>query len=138
MVSPGCSFTFVGLKETLLAVRKGIESKLSNVTQLLVNYRTTRDILILGNEILSVAKREFPGAIGFAKPESAIKDLGIKVVLCDLAECFSQSGIKLGRNQALIYSCDDKVSFEKSPTDWIGSHPSFSQRSIRKGLNSTT
>jgi len=134
MVSPGCSFTFAGLKETLLAVREGIESKLSKVTQLLVNYRTTRDVLILGNEILSVAKREFPGAIGFAKPESAIKDLGIKVVLCDWEECFSQSGIKLGRNQALVYSCDDQVSFEKAATDWIGSHPFILSSLDSKGL----
>ena len=134
MVSPGCSFTFAGLKDTMLAVRSGIESKLSKVTQLLVNYRTTKDVLILGNEILSIAKQAFPGAIGFARPEKAIKDLGIKVVLCDWKECFSQSGIKLGRNQALIYSCRNKEAFEKEATDWIGWHPFILSALDSKGL----
>lgn len=134
MVSPGCSFTFAGLKDTLLAIRPGIESKLSNETQLLVNYRTTKDVLILGNEILSVARREFPGAIGHARPESAVKDLGIKVVLCDWDECFAQTGIKLGRNQALIYSCQDTEAFEDSARAWIGSHPFIISSLDSKGL----
>jgi superfamily I DNA/RNA helicase len=83
MISPGCSFTFAGLKQTLLAVKEGIEESLSRVHHLLVNYRTTKDVLDVGNQILCVAKNFFPGAIEFAHPEVAVKDLGLKVVLCD-------------------------------------------------------
>jgi superfamily I DNA/RNA helicase len=84
MISPGCSFTFDGLKQTLLSLQKGIEHQLSDaVHHLVVNYRTTRDVLQLGNAILAVARREFPNAIGFAPPEISKKDLGIKVLLCD-------------------------------------------------------
>jgi hypothetical protein len=76
MISPGCSFTFDGLKETLLFVRRGIESSLKEVNHLLVNYRTTKDVLELGNEVLRLVKENFPGAIGFGMPEIATKDLG--------------------------------------------------------------
>lgn len=123
MISAGCSFNFAGLKDTLLTVQQGIKSKLLTVYHLAVNYRTTKDVLLLGNEILAVAKRVFPDAIGFARPEISKKDLGIKVVLCDWEATFSQTGIRLGRNQALIYSSDDARGFEKAASDWIGSHP---------------
>lgn len=134
MISMGSSFTFAGLKDTLLAVRQGIECKLSKVSHLAVNYRTTRDVLLLGNEILSVAKRAFPEAIRFAYPETSKKDLGISVVLCDWAATFSQTGIRLGRNQALIYSSSDPEAFEKAATDWIGSHPFILSSLDSKGL----
>jgi superfamily I DNA/RNA helicase len=57
MISPGCSFTFDGLKQTLLAVTPGIESKLRHVHHLIVNYRTTKDILVMANTILDLAKK---------------------------------------------------------------------------------
>ena len=99
MISPGCSFTFDGLKQTLLAVQPRIEAHLKTVNRLLVNYRTTKDVLILGNAILDEAKRHFGGAIGFISPKVAMNDLGFQVVLCDWEKAWSQN-VKFGRNQA--------------------------------------
>ena len=39
MISPGCSFKFDGLKQTMLAVQPGIESKIKKVVKLARNYR---------------------------------------------------------------------------------------------------
>lgn len=133
MISPGCSFTFDGLKQTLLAVRPGIEARLSQVTQLLVNYRTTKDVLLLGNEILKMAKLHFPLAIPFAKPEVAKKDLGLKVVLAHWNEAFQQK-VQLGTNQALIYSSDVPEDFVVRAEKWIGMHPFIISALDSKGL----
>lgn len=133
MISPGCSFSFDGLKQTLLTVRSGIEAKLSNISNLLRNYRTSKEVLHFGNEVLSIGKKSFPGAIPFAKKEIAMKDLGLKVVLCDWKKAFSVK-VKLGANQALIYSCSDPESFEVKAVTWIGKHP-FTLTSLEsKGL----
>lgn len=134
MISMGSSFTFAGLKDTFLAVRDEIDCKLLKEAHLVVNYRTTMDVLLLGNDILAVAKKAFPDAIGFAYPETSKKDLGIKVVLCDWASAFAQAGIRLGRNQALIYSAFDAKAFEKTATDWIGAHPFILSSLDSKGL----
>lgn len=134
MISTGCSFSFPGLKDTLLAVREGIEDRLPKVVHLTVNYRTTRDVLVLGSEILDVAKKFFPNEIGFAVPETSKKDLGIKVAICDWDEAFKQTGIRLGKNQAIIYSCVDETAFEKATTDWVGFHPFIMSSLDSKGL----
>jgi tetratricopeptide (TPR) repeat protein len=134
MISPGCSFTFDGLKQTLLSLREGIEHQLSTaVHHLVVNYRTTRDVLQLGNAILAVARREFPNAIGFAPPETSKKDLGIKVLLCDWKKALSQK-VRLGENQALIYSSDDVDGFGERAKDWVGAHPFILSSLDSKGL----
>jgi hypothetical protein len=134
MISPGCSFTFDGLKQTLLSLREGIEDKLATaVRHLVVNYRTTSDVLQLGNAILAVARREFPNAIGFAPPETSKKDLGIKVLLCDWKLARSQK-VRLGQNQALIYSSDDVGDFGEQAKDWIGVHPFILSSLESKGL----
>jgi hypothetical protein len=114
---------FAGLKNTLLAIRQGIERKLSEISHLAVNYRTTRDVLLLGNNILSVAKRAFPDAIEFARPDTSSKDLGIKVELCDWAATLAQTGIRPGGDQTLIYSPEGAKAFDKAATEWIGPHP---------------
>ena len=50
MISPGCSFTFDGLKEVLQAVHPEIErSKIKYVNKLGKNYRVTRDVLNVAN-----------------------------------------------------------------------------------------
>ena len=49
MISPGCSFKFQGLKEVLLAVQPGIESKIKHVDKLEKNYRVTKDVLNVSN-----------------------------------------------------------------------------------------
>jgi hypothetical protein len=133
MISPGCSFTFDGLKETLLSLQPGIEGALSSVSHLSVNYRTTKDVLLLGNEILAVAKKTFPNAIGFASPEVSRKDLGFKVILCSWALALKQE-VKLGKNQAFIFSSDDRGKAKEQADKWIGLHP-FTMSSLdSKGL----
>jgi tetratricopeptide (TPR) repeat protein len=134
MISPGCSFTFDGLKQTLLSLKKGIEHQLSGaVHHLVVNYRTTRDVLQLGNAILAVARREFPNAIGFAPPEITKKDLGIKVLLCDWKMALAQK-VRLGQNQALIYSSDNVGGFGERAKGWVGAHPFILSSLDSKGL----
>lgn len=103
MISPGCSFHFDGLKQTLLAVRSGIEKQLTTVTQLLVNYRTTKDVLLLANAVLRRAQRAFPKNIPFARQEIARIDHGLRVILCD-RDCALREKVQLGTNQALVYS----------------------------------
>ena len=133
MISPGCSFTFDGLKQTLLAVQDGIEDKLSKVSNLLKNYRTSKEVLNLANEILRVGKREFPNTIPFAKKEVAMKDLGLKVVLCDWKAAYAIK-VRLGANQALIYSSVNPEAFKQQATKWIGQHPFTLTALESKGL----
>jgi superfamily I DNA/RNA helicase len=135
MISPGCSFTFDGLKETLLFVRPFIENSLKEVNHLLVNYRTTKDVLELGNEVLHLVKEHFPGAIRFGMPEIATKDLGYRVLLCNWDVALA-ADVKLGQNQALIYSCEDRKveTLEESARGWIGAHPFIISSLDSKGL----
>jgi tetratricopeptide (TPR) repeat protein len=134
MISPGCSFTFDGLKQTLLKLEGGIEKKVKQVEHLRVNYRTTKDILALGNAILAKARLYFPGAIDFAKPEKARKDLGLKVVVCHWNAAFLQTQIKFGENQAFIYStsCADEVVL--AANTWLNGHPFILSSLDSKGL----
>ena len=129
MISSGCSFSFAGLKETLSTIRPDVQLK--DVDHLLVNYRTTKDVLELANAILSTAKRDFLGAIGFAQPEIAQKDLGHKVVLGTWDEAFSEPR-KLGVNQAVIYS--GKEELEHKLMDWTSNHPFVLSSLDSKGL----
>jgi superfamily I DNA/RNA helicase len=79
MISPGCSFTFAGLTQTLRSIRKDVV--LRKVEQLRRNYRMTKGVLEVGNAILQALKTHFPGAIESPQPEIAMKDLGLKVAL---------------------------------------------------------
>ena len=133
MISPGCSFTFDGLKQTLLAVQNGIEPKLREVHHLVVNYRTTKDILVFGNSILATAKRVFPESIEFALPETARKDLGLKVVLCDWSLAL-QHQVKFGDNQAFIYSPSDSDTLPAEASEWLHDHPFILSALDSKGL----
>jgi ATP-dependent exoDNAse (exonuclease V) beta subunit (contains helicase and exonuclease domains) len=136
MVSPGCSFKFAGLKEVLLAISPGIESKLKKVSHLLKNYRTTKNILDVGNAILTKAKKYYPGAIEYAKKEQAMNDNGLKVVLVDWDSVVDQTSPVFGRDQALIYSFS--ISSEKnnkhSLRQWLGNHPFILNVIESKGL----
>ena len=49
MISPGCSFTFPGLKDVLLTVKPGTEAKIKQVFKLGINYRVTKDVLDVSN-----------------------------------------------------------------------------------------
>jgi hypothetical protein len=68
--------------------------------------------LHLANEVLAVARKEFPGSIPFARAEVAKKDLGLKVVLCEWNTALSQE-VRLGINQAIVHSSRDADSLEK-------------------------
>ena len=133
MISPGCSFTFDGLKQVLLAIQPGLEPRLKSVKQLVINYRTTKDVLDLANAVLRIIQREFPGSIYFGQPETATKDLGTKVVLCDWSTAQAEK-LTLGHNQALIYSCESNVDFEKKMKEWLGTHPFILSTLDSKGL----
>lgn len=133
MISPGCSFSFDGLKQTLLALEGGIEKKLKQVEHLLVNYRTTKDILMMGNQILATARAFFPGAIDFAKPEIARKDLGLKVALCSWKTAFKAKA-KFGDDQAFIYSSNEPGDLLRDATVWLDNHPFILSSLESKGL----
>ena len=133
MISPGCSFTFSGLKQTLLALEPGIEKKVKEVEHLVVNYRTTKDILIAGNAILSAARKFFPGAIDFARPERARKDLGLKVALCSWNAAFD-SKVKFGSNQAFVYSSHNEPEICLMADQWLDGHPFILSSLQSKGL----
>ena len=134
MISPGCSFKFSGLKQTLLSVRPGIEPYLKQVAHLLVNYRTTKDVLQLGNAILAKAKKHYPGAIEFARKEQAVHDFGIKVVLNDWDSALATKP-SFGKDQALIcsFSKDHEDSYS-SLKHWLGDHPFILSALDSKGL----
>lgn len=133
MISPGCSFTFDGLKQVMLSVRNGIESHLSGVSHLFVNYRTTKDVLLVANEVLRRIRTYFPGAISFARPETARKDLKLKIVLCDRSLALKQQ-VKLNANQAIVFSSKSRKETERELSDWIGAHPFILSSSESKGL----
>jgi len=133
MISPGCSFTFDGLKQTLLNIESGIEKKLKNVQHLLINYRTTKDILALANAIVGKAREFFPGTIDFAQPEKTRKDLGLKVVLCNWKDAFN-SAAKFGENQAFVYSPVSSEGIAVEAGEWLNNHPFILTSLESKGL----
>ena len=103
MILRGCSFRFEGLKQTMLAIRPGIEVHLrQGEKRLLKNYRMTKGILEVGNAILRVIQNNFPGAITPSAPETAMRDLGLTVNLCDWDQALLMKATFLP-HQALIY-----------------------------------
>ena len=71
MISPGCSFKFAGLKNTLVDVNPTI--RVPSVRHLKRNYRMTKGVLDVANAVLDVAKTHFPGQIEYAEPEITMK-----------------------------------------------------------------
>lgn len=134
MIAPGCSFSFDGLKQVMLAVREGIESRLSAVSHLFVNYRTTKDVLQVANKVLQIIRTKFPGTITVSGPEVAKKDLKLKVVLCERSLAFQEKSVRLTANQAIVYSSRNPEETESRLIDWVGSHPLILSSSDSKGL----
>ena len=132
MISSGCSFKFAGLKQTLLAIQPGIESKLGkgSLQHLLVNYRTSKKILEVGNAVLFMAHRHYPGTIENMLPERTTKDNGIKVVLCEWEKALLVKP-SFSPNQALVCS---SLSHSEELTGWLGDHPFFLDSIESKGL----
>jgi superfamily I DNA/RNA helicase len=133
MISPGCSFKFDGLKQTMLAVHPGIESKIKSVVKLEKNYRVTKDVLVVSNSILAEAKKYFKGSIEYARPEKAVKDLGTRVFWCHWDEALLESP-RFGVNQALIYTSYDPESIFVEMNKWLNEHPFILTTLDSKGL----
>ena len=136
MISVGCSFKFDGLKQTLLAAQPGIENRLKKVCHLLVNYRTTADVLRVGNVILDLAKKYFPDAIEYAQPEVATKDNKFDVVLIDWDKAFEIKNLSFGENQAVICSADENRTdyIVECCNEWLPKHPFILSPVEAKGL----
>jgi len=136
MISPGCSFTFSGLKEVLLAVQPDIERKIKHVNKLAKNYRVTKDVLALSNSVLHVAKKYFRNDIQYLRPEIAMKDVGTRVRICQWKEALNlEKRPRFGPNQALIYSStsnSDGVALDMN--DWLNEHPFIMTSLDAKGL----
>jgi len=136
MIAVGCSFKFDGLKQTLLAVTPGIESRLKKVHHLLINYRTTADVLRVGNIILDLAKKYFPNSIEYAQPEQATKDNNIKVVWCAWNDAFQIQNLSFGDNQALLCGADENgiSKLIEASNEWLSNHPFILTTVDSKGL----
>jgi len=97
MITAGCSFTFDGLKQTILKVNEKVQVR--KVQQLTKNYRMSKGVLDVANAILAVLKNNFPHAIEYAPPEVAMKDIGLRVVLLNLNDAkkyLRQNKVQLG------------------------------------------
>ena len=113
MITPGCSYTFDGMKQTMLAVNSQV--KMQKVRHLTRNYRMSKDVLDVGNAILGLLKTRYPHAIEYAPPEIAMKDLGFRVVLLDFgkakqytnetAEVQAKKKLSFGTKQAVVSHC---------------------------------
>jgi hypothetical protein len=151
MISPGCSFSFDGMKQTLREIQSG-SIVLRKVQQLRRNYRMTKGVLEVGNAILRVLKKNFPQAIEYAQPEIAMKDLGLDVKLVDWDAAFRQK-VSFGTQQALIYSTGTGRNCQVGTVDtgdrqeligpvgvlsriktWLGDHPFVLTSLDSKGL----
>jgi hypothetical protein len=132
MITPGCSFTFDGLKQTLRAIKDTV--KINKVEQLTRNYRVSKGVLVAGNAILRLLKTHYPRALEYAPPEKAMKDLGLPVVLLDWDKAVKNQ-VSFGVKQAVIYtSSDDPTGVVESVSQWIGKHPFILSSLESKGL----
>eukprot|EP00586_Coscinodiscus_wailesii_P010917 CAMPEP_0172513854 /NCGR_PEP_ID=MMETSP1066-20121228/255989_1 /TAXON_ID=671091 /ORGANISM="Coscinodiscus wailesii, Strain CCMP2513" /LENGTH=268 /DNA_ID=CAMNT_0013294293 /DNA_START=71 /DNA_END=874 /DNA_ORIENTATION=- len=132
MITPGCSFKFDGLKQTLLAIRPDV--KLRKVEQLRKNYRMTKGTLQVGNALIRCLKKYFPHAIEYTKPETAMVDIGLRAIILDW-DMAMKTKAKFGVQQAVIFSSDvDESALFQSITKWIGDHPFVLSSLESKGL----
>ena len=74
-----------------------------------------------------------PDAIEYARPETAIKDLGIKVLLCHWEDAI-QFNVNFGVSQALIYNGVDEPKVESEMSRWLNDHPFILTPLESKGL----
>ena len=132
MISPGCSFRFSGMKQTLLAIRNDIT--LRKVEQLKRNYRMNKGTLEVVNAILQVIKQNFPGAVEYVAPEEAMKDLGLKVAMLDWDKAIKEKA-SFGVQQAVVYSSDSsQEAVAESMSKWLNDHPFILSSLDSKGM----
>ena len=87
----------------------------------------------MANTILEMLKKTFPGALGYVRPESAVKDLGLHVVTCKWHDAI-RTKVNLGLNQVFIYSPSDSETLPLEATSWLGNHPFILSSLDSKGL----
>eukprot|EP00977_Amphora_coffeiformis_P013898 scaffold3784_cov174-Amphora_coffeaeformis.AAC.3 len=133
MISPGCSFTFDGMKQVLRAIDR--ETELHKVVKLQRNYRMTKGVLEVGNAVLALLKKYFPSAIDSIEPkEIAMKDLGLRVVLCDWDNAMNEP-VSFGVQQAVVLSSPrNETRLTSSIADWLRNHPFILTALDSKGL----
>lgn len=90
MINPGCSFSFSGMKQTLMKVSDD-QLRLKKPERLEKNYRVSKGVLSAANSITELLKKHYPNVFGHLPPEVAMKDLGIDVVLVSFAKGTSHS-----------------------------------------------
>lgn len=132
MISPGCSFKFVGLKNTLIKINPDI--KVEPVKHLKRNYRMTKAVLDVANAVLDVAKHNFPGHIEYAEPEIAMKDLGFRVSLVSWKDAMD-GRVSFGTQQAIVYAGEkDESDLAEKLSAWTNNHPLVFSVLEAKGL----
>ena len=132
MISPGCSFKFVGLKTTLIEINPKIS--IPEVKHLKRNYRMTKAVLEVANAVLDVAKTHFPGQIEYAEPEIPMKDFGFKVSLVNWSDARA-GNVSFGTQQAIVYAGqEDESNLAHDLTLWTNNHPLIFSVLEAKGL----
>jgi len=134
MISPGCSFTFAGLKQTLRAIDGDIE--LRKAVKLKRNYRMNKGTLEMANAIINVIKKNFPDAIESFQEEEAMKDLGLNVALLDWKEAINiESRPSFGVHQAIVYASDNSLdAVNETMNQWLNQHPFILSSLDSKGM----
>lgn len=135
MISPGCAFTFAGLKDVLMAIDPTVLPRLRDCQhRLRINYRAAPDIVELGNDILQTLHDTFPDAIGFVKPEqSGRMSIHARALLCTWTEVLDAS-LCLSPEQAVIYTNSGMTARVRTLLDQLNDHP-FAMSSLEsKGL----
>lgn len=139
MISPGCSFQFVGLKETLIQIDPTID--IPEVKHLKRNYRMTKAVLDVANAVLNKAKECFPGQIEYAEPEIPMKDFGFKVSLVSWSAARAGK-VSFGTQQAIVFAGgQNEFADQKNESDlfqdlklWTNNHPLLFPVLEAKGL----
>ena len=98
-------------------------------------FQCFHDYTSIQQNIIDVAKKEFPDAIQHVAPEQAIKDLGFKVTLVYWDSAI-QTEASFGANQALIFSSEEAQHKELFDTmqKWLKDHPFVLSSLESKGL----
>ena len=96
----------------------------------------TKSVLDLGNAILKVLGKNFPGQIEYAAPEVPMKDLGLRVFLVRWKDALSIDA-SLDMQQAIVYagSGDEReAALSGQLSQWTANHPLILPVLDAKGL----
>ena len=91
-------------------------------------------LFIYAQSILREAKKCFKGSIEYARPETAVKDLGTRVLWTYWEDALAERP-RFGAKQALIYtSTYDPDKLHTDMEKWLNSHPFILTTLDAKGL----